>query len=268
MGGGASAINSNFHAGGTLGPIDVLDDANGAAGILNAHFRGDAGMGAVNVVVDGQNVYTGASSATPTTFTTGIKGAFFTTGGNMGAIQVALGVATNTAIDTTVFAASGSLGKITVTGNVNKAKFLAGVDLGTDLTFGGAGTAQDTFFDGTSIGNILITGQLLGSDIAASINPGGDGKYGTGAGGNADANVGPLGGTIGTVSLQTGSVFNGTLQAYTSAGETNGIEAKVIGTVVLGSQALAVAVATPGSEIDWAGNGFNAGVDIAVRQIP
>ena len=68
-------------------------------------------MGTVNVVVDGQNIYTGVSSATPTTFTTGIKGAFFTTGGNMGAIQVTLGVATNTAVDTTVFAAAGSLGK-------------------------------------------------------------------------------------------------------------------------------------------------------------
>jgi len=67
---------------------------------------------------------------------------------------------------------------INVGGNVDSTAFLAGVDLGTDASFGGTGRAADVVTDGT-IGQVIIGGNFTRSDVAAGILRGPDGFLGT-----------------------------------------------------------------------------------------
>jgi len=104
---------------------------------------------------------------------------------------------------------------INVAGNVDTTAFLAGVDLGTDASFGGSGDAADAVTDG-SIGQVIIGGNFTRSDVAAGILRGPDGFLGT-----SDDRADDGRSSIGSVSIggtQIGSQFNSQQYRVASTG--------------------------------------------------
>ncbi|MGQ0629303.1 MAG: beta strand repeat-containing protein, partial [Phycisphaerales bacterium] len=109
-------------------------------------------------------------------------------GGSIGAIKA-------TSATFARVSAAGNINSIAINGNVIDSPFLAGVDLGTDGTFDGAGAAADTVSAG-NIGTVSIRGNFQRSDVGAGVLRGADGFLNTGDDLVADGRS-----TIGTVSI-------------------------------------------------------------------
>ena len=136
------------------------------------------------------------------------------------------------------YALNGSIGSITSSGYIGDANFRATGNIATsggiNVTNGGvafssfvagyAFTGGGHALTGTSIGNVSISGEFLGSDLIASIDAV-DGTWGNGNDTTA------AGGTIGTVTIGLGTRVNAPhVEGY-------GIEADTLGTVTVNSQA-------------------------------
>ncbi len=149
------------------------------------------------------------------------------TNGNIGTIKTTAGNIQNTLIQS-----FGNIGDITLAGagsSINTSKILAGVNVGIDGEVGGI---DDTFADGTTIGNVTIPATMTGSVIAASIMPnlgGYDGPFG------GDTNVGIIGGSIGTVKLNAATLDVLGRSEPLSGLYTNLIIAKVIAGAKVGT---------------------------------
>jgi hypothetical protein len=171
-----------------------------------------------------------------TSLPAGIVGSTFRAYGNIGNIgsSVDNGDVGAEAVGGSTFSAYGSIGDINVYGavlpDVTPSRFLAGYDIGSDMTFGNEVlTAKSVALQGgQSIGNVTVTGYFEGSDIAASVNPGagyvfGDSSFN--ASSSNDSHIG-AGGTIGLVLLGTDvPVPDGTLFSSDHATQ-HAIEAK------------------------------------------
>lgn len=111
-----------------------------------------------------------------------------------------LGTFTAGTIRQTVLSAGDNISNINIAGEAFDSSILAGIDLGTDSAFGGAGSAADRITTGT-IGNVTIGGNFRESDIVAGYYRGADGFFGT-----ADDTVAPGLGTINSISIAGSSV--------------------------------------------------------------
>jgi hypothetical protein len=112
---------------------------------------------------------------------------------------------------------------INIGGNVDTTSLMAGVDLGTDASFGGTGRAADEVTDGT-IGQVIIGGNFTRSDVSAGIVRGPDGFLGT-----SDDRADDGRSSIGSVTIggtQVGSQFNSQQYRIASTGS--------VGTVMVG----------------------------------
>lgn len=233
---GTAIDSSTFISNSAIGDINAATLRGGVA-IESSHFRSTLGIGTI-VTSSVNNITQGGPLLS-------IHSTYFTTGGDIGDIQVI--------------------------GEVSDSHFLAGVDLGADFAFGGTGLKADTYNGGTSVGNVFVTGRFLGSDIVASVIPSSLAKTTYGNETTAfDQNVG-VGGTIGSVQLDTDAVSPLIyVQSWNNSGETNAIEAKSIYFVTIGSlnSPISINVIQGGSEVHWgAGGNFVPDVDLAIRQI-
>lgn len=252
-------INSSFLAGHAIGTLTATNDTTGdgtAGAIVNSHLAagrtpGSAGgIGGIEAKITnfsgfsaaimgsdfdasagpGSSGNIGKISATNIDFgQLAISSSTFRAHGNIGDISASAseGEGTANAIDHTVFSAFGSIGKISVDGNVTgdsgPSRFLAGYDIGSDLTFGNENLGEGTsdLQPGQHVGDVAVSGNLIGSDIIASVVPGTAGVFG----GANDANYG-AGGSIG--SLNIGFNFEG-VPHLIDGDATHAIEAKIIG---------------------------------------
>jgi hypothetical protein len=175
--------------GASMGSITVksADTSPTAAGIVDSVFRVHGNIGPITATMD---------SGAPTTPAAAVL----------------------TAIEGSTFSAYGSIGDINVYGSVvadtnGPSRFLAGYDIGVDMTFGNEDLSAISLAlqGGQSIGNVTISGYFQGSDIIASINPGSGYVFGDStkaAASTNDTNVG-TGGTIGFVNIGTAISIDG-----------------------------------------------------------
>jgi hypothetical protein len=262
-------VNSTFQAGHGIGTITVVDGAYGSNGsnygIYNSTFNaGLNGYGAVGDISstltdpgpDGNsaaiaNVQIDASvcscmsanmgsitaeNADTASTAAGILDSTFRVHGNIGPISSTMdsGSPTAAAIQGTTFSAFGSIGDINVYGAVTgdeggPSRFLAGYDIGTDMTFGNEDLSAHSLAlqGGQSVGSVTVSGYFEGSDIIASVNPGagyifGDSVAGTSA--SNDSHVG-AGGTIGLINIGANVSLDGNPFSFDHA-TMHGIEAK------------------------------------------
>jgi len=262
-------VNSTFQAGHGIGTITVVDGAYGSNGsnygIYNSTFNaGLNGYGAVGDISstltdpgpDGNsaaiaNVQIDASvcscmsanmgsitaeNADTASTAAGILDSTFRVHGNIGPISSTMdsGSPTAAAIQGTTFSAFGSIGAINVYGAVTgdeggPSRFLAGYDIGTDMTFGNEDLSAHSLAlqGGQSVGSVTVSGYFEGSDIIASVNPGagyifGDSVAGTSA--SNDSHVG-AGGTIGLINIGANVSLDGNPFSFDHA-TMHGIEAK------------------------------------------
>ncbi len=216
----SSTFNGGLDGYGATGDINVSLTATGSngnsAGILDSKFDADvcacmsANMGSISV----SNADSAPSAA-------GIWNSTFRVHGNMGTISAIMnsGVPTATAIKGSTFSAYGSIANIYAYGSIvgdahGPSRFLAGYDIGSDMTFGNEdlSTGSLALQSGQSIGNVTATGYFSGSDIAASVNPGAAYVFGdtvTGVSANNNTDVG-TGGSIGIISIGMDVPFEGT----------------------------------------------------------
>ncbi|HEX4086339.1 MAG TPA: hypothetical protein VHY22_15600 [Chthoniobacteraceae bacterium] len=203
-------IDTTFSAGldgyGAVGDISVTLTDSGpdgnSAGIIGVNIDASvcscmsANMGSISV----ENADTDPTAQ-------GIVDSVFRTHGNIGPISATMdgGDPSAGAIVGSTFSAYGSIGDINVYGavtgdNNGPSRFLAGYDIGSDMTFGNEDLSAKSLAlqGGQSIGDVTVTGYFEGSDIIASINPGAG--YVFGGNGSTNTNVG-AGGTIGLVTI-------------------------------------------------------------------
>jgi len=237
-------------AGGSIGPITIINNATGTAGhnygiahsTFTAGITGAGGIGAINVTITDASVDGNTAAIFASTFdagsgvganignitaenadlssnASGILDSTFRVHGSIGNISSTMdnGNTLAPAIQGSIFSAFGSIGNITVKGavlpdqgneNDIPSRFLAGYDIGSDLTFGNEnlGANSPDLQGGQSVGNVSITGTFAGSDLIASVNPGSGYVFGDSISGTSpdnDSNVGS-GGSIGLVSIGTG----------------------------------------------------------------
>ena len=209
----AAAISggSVFHAGTAIGPITAQSDLQSSQAITTSTFSADTGFtGAITATVTGG---TGSTAILNSTFRTGgdFAGAITATAASIG------GTSTNNAISGSLFSARGSfLGGISVPqGNINNTKFLAGYDIGPNLTIDGTFTATSDdrvgdptaspTFTSITVGN----GNVIGSIFASGVTPGSDATFG-----NANDNLNATLATIGAYNV-TGSTTGSTFESAT-----------------------------------------------------
>ena len=89
-----------------------------------------------------------------------------------------VGPVTAASIRTSVISAGDSIGAVAVSGDFFDSALVAGLDLGSDAFYGGAGRAADRLSTGT-VGAVTIGGNFQESDITAGFNRGGDSFFGT-----------------------------------------------------------------------------------------
>ena len=106
-----------------------------------------------------------------------------------------IGPVTAASVRTTILSAGDAIGTVAVPGEVFDSAFLAGLDLGTDGSYGGTGLRADRLSTGT-VGAVSIGGSFLESDIVAGFARGADGFFGT-----ADDSVAPGRSSIATVTI-------------------------------------------------------------------
>ncbi|MGA3170577.1 MAG: hypothetical protein ABSE62_06145 [Chthoniobacteraceae bacterium] len=257
----AAISSSLFQAGHAIGSITVTDNAYGSNGsnygIVNSTFNGGlngyGGAGDISVTLtdtgpDGNSaaiadcdfdatvcacmsanmgsIY--AENADTSQTAAGIVDSVFRVHGNIGPIGATMdsGSVTAPAIEGTIFSAYGSIGDINVYGavtsdNNGSSMFLAGYDVGSDMTFGNEDLSATSvaLHTGQSVGDVSVSGYFQGSDIIASVNPGAGYVFGA----DNNANVGS-GGSIGTVALGT-NVTGASNPFISDQAESFGIEA-------------------------------------------
>ena len=246
--------SSTFESQHAMGAITITDNLTGTLGvnyaIANCAFvagaNGSGGMGAITVSITDANsdgytapIFDSTFDATLTpgssanisaihvtnadtaSTAAGIVDSTFRVHGNIGSITSAVnnGLATAPAIEGSTFSAFGSIGNISTTGSViadshGPSRFLAGYDIGQELSFGIQNLAAGStdLNGGQSIGNVTVSGYFSGSDIIASINPGAAYVFGdsvSGSSANNNTNVGS-GGSIGFISIGAGITQDGT----------------------------------------------------------
>jgi hypothetical protein len=126
---------------------------------------------------------------------------------------------------------AGSLGWLTVSGDLTGSKILSGYDVGADGLFG---TGDDGAFGGAtgSITYLKIGGNMNSSSIAANAHPGADGKFGNG---DDTLLASTLGGAIGSI------IITGSLTGSGAPAENFGIVSHgAIGNVWVGGSMLAL----------------------------
>lgn len=217
----SSTFNGGLNGYGGIGDINViLTDAGpdgDSAAIASSNFDASvcscmsANMGSISA----ENADTAQSAA-------GIVDSVFRVYGNIGPISATMdsGSPTAPAIEGSTFSAFGSIGDINVYGavmadsNGAPSRFLAGYDIGSDMTFGNEDLSATSLAlqGGQSIGNVTVTGYFQGSDIAASINPSSSYTFGDGN----NTNVG-AGGSIGFVNIGTNVSIDGSPFTYDHA---------------------------------------------------
>lgn len=287
--GGYDGLGVQFNAGTSIGNIIAINNTTGTTqnnefGVYGMAFvtanagllGGAGGIGTIEAHVnttdnlDGSPIYASTFDASAGNGSGDIAGitlsdsrpggrdivnAYFKANGNVGAINT-----TGTGFESSYVIAGGSFGDITIDGNVNNSKFLAGYNLGTDRTFGNTG---DSINGSQTIGHVSVTGTFTSSDLIASVDPGiGSGDYTWGN--SNDSSIGN--GTIASVNLQTASTFNGAVLDGNNEGfidASHGIEAQYINgpsyLTYVGSQATVVnSGALDGQIIDWANNGVTS----------
>jgi hypothetical protein len=157
-------------------------------GIFRSQFVAGSGIG--NIV--GTTADTGSGSY-------GIYSSAFRAGtGSIGTITASTAEAGGEAITSSTFSAVGNIGAISVTGGVQSSRFLAGIDIGTDVSLS-AGEANAAV--AATIGAVTVSGAFDFSDLIAAVNAG----AGSTTWGNAD-DTAVAGGSIGAVSIGVGAL--------------------------------------------------------------
>ena len=169
----------------------------------------------------------------------GITNTNIQSAGNIGAITTTGSGATRSIVSSHIAAVGSITGPIKVgtsgtSADISSSHILSGADLGADGEIGGVLTNADTWFGGTSIGDVSIYGVMTGSIIAASIHAGADGIFGnpTAYGGDDTALAG---GAIGKVSLASTAFTGKVIGTDNAIAHTNA----VMGTTINGIYQLA-----------------------------
>ena len=156
----------------------------------------------------------------------GMTNTIIQSAGNIGAITLKGSSSASSMINSTVSAAGSITGPIKIGSSGPGADLISsiivsGARLGADGLVGGGDDLS--WLAGTSIGNVSIYGVMIGSAIAASIDPGADSVFGnpTIYGGD-DTAVGG-GGAIGKVSLYSTAFTGKTIGTDNSIGHTNAV---------------------------------------------
>ncbi len=147
--------------------IKNLKSVGDRAGLDDVLVRAGA-MGNINVAMK-------ALSGT----VTGIRDSIIVSTGSIGMV-----VASDTVIGSVIAAgdslSSISIGSTSVAANLTDSLVLAGVNLGADATFGGAGLDADILSRAGRIASITVTGMVSTTSIAAGVDPGPGGIFGDG----------------------------------------------------------------------------------------
>jgi hypothetical protein len=270
--------DSKFTAGTSIG--SVTGSATGilgnvgffSEGIDSSTFAAGTGIGAI----------TGTTTSTDATANGISESVFRAAGGGIGAITASTASPASTetvgdsgsdfrdsglAIDASIFSAIGNIASIQVnSGSVNNSRFLAGYDIGSDLTVSASG---DLTAASTSIGTVNIDDYLIGTDIIASVDHGGDAVWALDSGGGGSDDVSLGGGSIGAVTLGVpadGNFIAGDVSG-TGSHVDHGIEAETVTSVNNGGGgAEFVTGGTPGViDNNESGSRF-AGAEVQVRE--
>jgi hypothetical protein len=266
----AGIAASTIQAANSIGPITINNNETGTTGhnygivnsTITAGVNGNGGIGNITVQLNDDSADGNTTAISNSTFnagngnigaivafdadfasetTAGIVDSVFRAHGNIGDITSTMSNTSTQvpAVQGSTFSAFGSIGNLLITGavmgdNIAPSRFLAGYDIGSDMTFGNEDlTANSAALQGGQhIGNVTVTGFFEGSDIVASINPGsgyifGDSTFGSAA--TNDSQVG-AGGSIGLVNVAT--QVTGEFGFGGDHAASHGIEAK---TFALGS---------------------------------
>ncbi|MDP1662492.1 MAG: hypothetical protein Q8L55_11325 [Phycisphaerales bacterium] len=193
---------------GTIGSVRILGGVQ--AGLVPSSLRG-LSIGTVRVGGSLQGSVSSQRDITSATVTGAmVNGSGIRAGYNLGSTVVG-------SMATSTISAGGNIASVRVSGNVTDSAILAGVDLGQDANFGGAGVNADRVSNG-NLGTVTITGSFVRSDIGAGVYQGADGFLGTqddllGEGRSTMGNVTISGSAIGSL-LNTESfriMSNGTM---------------------------------------------------------
>lgn len=224
VGGNIGAVSTgHFRAGlisaQAVGDISILGDFGNANRNITGEVRIQA-LSAGVIRIDGATRGLISIDRDATSFTSvgAVERALIRFGGSVGAI-------TAPSIRESFISARENIGPVAVLGDVFDTSIMAGLDLGTDATFGGSGTAAD-YLSAGSIGAVTIGGNFRESDLTAGLNRGADGFFGTGddvvAAGRSSI------GTVAIVGTQTGSTRNSETYRIAASGP--------IGAVTVGAQ--------------------------------
>ncbi len=178
-------------------------------------------LGTVSVTGALRGVISSTRNITTVTATGALNGGRVRAGGDITSVSAA-GAAGNARIS-----ARGNIGTVSLRGDVADSTILSGVDLGTDGTFGGTGSAADVITSG-NIASVVVTGSFQRSDVAAGIARGVDGFVNT-----ADDLVAEGRSTIGSVVI-TGQLVGSNVNSQRYGVISNG----TVTTTLVGGTAL------------------------------
>jgi hypothetical protein len=165
-----------------VGRADFFAPSLGSLSIKGDKALGIPGDFAADVTLSGQGLATTGRTLGGATIKNQIIGGTWYVGGRAGAIaagSTASAWKANFIGDVSGLTISGDLrgvlaarsfGAVVVKGNLDHTVLLAGADLGSDASLGGAGEAADTFGPG-AVGKVNIGGQCLHGVIAAGLDP-------------------------------------------------------------------------------------------------
>lgn len=198
---------------------------------VSGRFPGGAArflsLGSLNV----SNTFGGAVSADQ-----GI-GAVTLAAGNQGEIRSGgdIGPVTANSLTGVIISARDNIGPVTVSGGVDDSAIYAGVDLGQDANFGGAGVNADVVSNG-DVASVTVGGGFTRSDVSGGVYRGVDGFLGTSDDVASDgrSTVGPV--TIGLRNL--GSSINSEQYRVISTGSVGQVIAQGSNVVVAGNFAV------------------------------
>ncbi len=197
-----------------IGDISIIGDFGNANRNITGEVRIQAlSAGAIRVDGGTRGLISIDRDATSFTSVGAVEKALLRFGGSIGAINAP-------SIRETFISARENIGPVAITGDVFDTAIMAGLDLGTDGTFGGSGTAADYLSAGT-IGAVTIAGNFRESDLTAGLNRGGDGFFGT-----SDDVVAAGRSSISTVAItgtQTGSTRNSETYRIAASGPVGAV---------------------------------------------
>lgn len=177
VGGNIGAVTTgHFRAGlisaQAIGDISIIGDFGNANKNITGEVRIQAlSAGVIRVEGGTRGLISIDRDATSFTSVGAVEKALLRFGGSIGAINAP-------SIRETFISARENIGPVAITGDVFDTAIMAGLDLGTDGTFGGTATAAD-YLSAGAIGTVTIAGNFRESDLTAGLNRGGDGFFGT-----------------------------------------------------------------------------------------